>query len=766
MFSNHFYKDIPSCWFFAAGLVVGIQLALLLSSWPPSEALILALPLALSLLRRKHWTLLGLLSGYTWLLLFLAWRMELAPSWQDTQAGVLIKGDILATSTSAGGRGTIQMRVLTCQRETGEPCQLAAKAAAPIRLNWYSAEPLPRPGEQWQLEARIRPLRSLKNEQVPSFTGNQLARGLVGRGYVGRSADIQKLQDARGLPAWRTQLLESQQAADLHPQGQRFLLALALGEGQALNHQDWQTLQKTGTVHLWVISGLHLGMLAGLLLWLARRLEFPWTAALVLSLLVAWGYAHLAGWGVATQRAAIMLAMGALILSGWRQLSPWTVFSLALIAVLVLNPLLVLTRGFWLSFGAVALLMFSLRGLRQAPAWKNLIRVQWVITLGLTPLLLWQSAHFSIWAPLVNLVAVPLVGLLLLPLSFASLLVSLLGGSWLAEFTSWLFAGTHLALTWVANLPALQIQQPTYLWIGLLGLLPPGFPGRWLAPLGLFLAFLPLPTAFPSLEDETWQVRVLDVGQGTAVLVESQGEQLLYDTGRSFPSGWAPVVNAIEPWLTAQGLNKIVISHDDIDHSGGLLPLLQRWPVETIIMSRPLAPNKPTQAQGQLCYAGQQWQLGALEILALWPPRPVDRRVEDEDSCVLLVRGEEHSLLLTGDAGTPEEAFFSQALPSLLKGQTLTLLQTGHHGSQTSTGNPLLEATRPQWALHTSGWRNAYGHPHASVVQRLYQHQVRQRDTGHHGSLHIQLEPGQEPQVSSWRQQNQPLWNWISHKPN
>lgn len=183
-------------------------------------------------------------------------------------------------------------------------------------------------------------------------------------------------------------------------------------------------------------------------------------------------------------------------------------------------------------------------------------------------------------------------------------------------------------------------------------------------------------------------------------------------------------------------------------------------------MARPKTPKPQTQASGRLCYVGRNWQLGALDVLALWPPRPVDRRVEDGDSCVLLIRGQVHSLLLVGDAGTGEEGFFSQALPSLLKHNKLTLLQTGHHGSQTSTGASLLKAAQPSWALHTSGWKNSYGHPHPSVVRRLKQHQVRQLDTGHHGALHIHLAPDQEPQIKTWRGEHQPLWGWLSHKPH
>jgi competence protein ComEC len=755
---NQLFQNLPASWFFASGLLLGMQLALYLSIWPEPVVLVLLFLLAFSAALRNYWGRAGLLLGYSWFLVFLAWRMELAPSWLDTQGEVTLVAAILESRPSSKGPDSLVVQVKQCTRSKGQPCTLAAKAPARIRLNWYSPEPLPQAGETWQLQARVRPIHSLKNFNAPSFTASQLARGLVSRGYIGRSAETRKLTAAQGLDQLRSGWVQNLNQAEMSEAGRRFFMALALGERQALLPEDWDILERTGTIHLWVISGLHLGMLAGLVLWLARHLRLPWIPALLLSLAVAWSYAQLSGWGVAAQRASIMLGLTALLLSGWRRLSPWTIFSLALSLVLLFNPLLVLGRGLWLSFGAVALLLVALRGLKPVSAWRILLRVQGVIALGLTPLLLWQNAYFSLWAPLVNLIAVPLIGLLLLPLSFFSLAVlALTGGTWPAEITAWMLGKAVELLSQVAAWPTWEIQHPTWLWLGLLGLMPPGFPGRLLAPLGLILAFLPQPPAEFDPLDKGWQIKVLDVGQGTAILVESQGQKLLYDTGSGYPSGWAPVIAALQPQVRGLDLQHLVISHDDNDHSGGLPKLLDNGSAEKIWMPRPY---------DNLCYAGQNWQLGALDILALWPPRPVNDRVNNDDSCVLLIRGKAHSLLLTGDATTAEEAFFSQALPSLLDHQPLTLLITGHHGSQTSTGTPLLEATQPRLAVHTAGWRNRYDHPDISVVKRLLASGIKQINTGHQGAVFIDLQPGQKPQIQTWSQDHQPLWDWISHKPN
>ncbi|WP_072324693.1 DNA internalization-related competence protein ComEC/Rec2 [Marinospirillum alkaliphilum] len=780
----------------ASGLLTGILLALCLSAWPPVELLILLLLVQLRLLRLQFHGIAAFLFGFCWLLLFLAWRMDLAVNRADTQGTAVITAQVLEVRHSPGGLDSLLVKIHRCERasdlqasglqksglqKSPQPCQL--RAPARIRLNWYAPADLPQPGETWQLQVRLRPLRSLKNFGQPPSTGLHLAQGLVARGYVTRDAKVQRLQIASGWQQARQSLIDAIhfQYQDQHQphspifstpipnpttlsQGQRFLLALGLGERQALLPEDWQLLERTGTIHLWVVSGLHLGMVAGVMLWLARRLRVPWSLALVLAGGCAWGYAHLAGWGVAAERAGIMLVFGLLILSGWRQLAPWTAFALALLILLLINPLLPLTRGFWLSFGAVAILLAGSRGYPAMPGWLALIRVQWLITLGLTPLLIWQGAWFSVWAPLVNLVAVPLVGLVFLPLTLLALLLQFITGFsqplfWLAQLFEW----AALGLMYAAQLPQWPIHYPMFLWIGLLALLPPGFPGRSLAWLGLLLAFLPPPVNhhLTKQQELTWQVRVLDVGQGTAVLVESQGQTLLYDTGRGFASGWAPVVPALQPWLKPAGLDWLVISHDDQDHSGGLPAVLRHWPVEQLVYAearREVLDVKSQQIHD--CKAGDHWQMGALQVLALWPPQSPQGRINNEDSCVLLITGPGASLLLTGDARTQEEAFFSQGLPHLLQDQPLTLLVSGHHGSRTSTGQALLDATQPRWTVHTAGWRNAYGHPHPTVVQRLRQNQSIQLDTADQGAVHFSFSPEQQ-QLRWWRQKHRPLWEGL-----
>lgn len=731
---------------FAAGWLLGILLALFFSFWPPPEWLLLALPVQYRLLRLRYHFIASVLMGFCWLLVFMAWRMDLAPDRLDTQSALQITGQVVQRNLSPGGLDSLVVRLASCQRPDGSVCHL--RTPGRIRLNWYPVDPLPAKGEIGLFEVQVRPLRSLKNFGQPPSTGMHLAQGLVARGYVASGSHYQLLHEAAGVDAWRNRTIERLQQQDELARGERFLLALGLGEQSLLQAEDWQLLERTGTVHLWIVSGLHLGMVVAAVIGLGRRFYLPWGLTLLLAGSLAWGYAHLAGWGVAAERAAIMLLFGLLLLSGWRRILPWTAFSLALILLLLVNPLWVLTKGFWLSFGTVALLLMALRGLPAAPVWWNLIRVEWLLALALTPLLIWQDVWFGLWVPLANLLVVPLVGFLLLPLTLIGLLILWISG-WILplQAIAGLFEWAALGLDWLAALPDWPLYHPHYLWLGLLALLPPGFPGRSLAWLGLLLAFLP---AAPSAATtESWQVRVLDVGQGTAVLIQSDGENLLYDTGRGFDSGWAPVVAALQPWLLPAGLQQLVISHDDQDHSGGVQAVLQRWPVQ-----------QQWGSGAQPCKAGDQWLLGRLQVLVLWPLQPPAGRINNADSCVLLITGPGASLLLTGDAGIPQEAFFSQALLELLDQQNLTLLITGHHGSRSSTGETLLQATRPIWAVHTAGWRNAYEHPHPLVVQRLRQQGIRQFQTGEQGALVFEFTETTR-QVQAWRQKHRPLWEGL-----
>ncbi|MFK7159941.1 DNA internalization-related competence protein ComEC/Rec2 [Marinospirillum sp. MEB164] len=756
--------SLPLLWRWSLGMLLGVQLIFYLDVWLPLTLLLLLPLLSLRLLMGGAAGCSGLLFGVSLVFWHLVLLHATLPSAADQAQPVELTGRILAVES--GTRPRVRFKLEACWRSADQqPCDLGRPLSSQLLLTWMDQQ-MPQPGERWQLRVHVRPITSLHNLGRHHRLEWHYAQRRLARAWVESTSVKQRLAPAQGWIAWRDQRLIAASAATEPSRGQRFYLALALGEQSALTAEDWQLLQATGTVHLWVVSGLHLGLLAGFALlgvrwrWWSRGVGVMLAAALVIF------YAALSGWGVAAQRASLMLLMGLLVLSGWRRLSPWTPYFIALSLLLVINPWWVFLRGFWLSFAAVAILILALRGLAQRPLIWQWWRVQWVMLLAFTPVLIWQGGYWSVWALGVNWILVPLIGMFVLPATLISLIeIWLLGSGWIAQWVVLGLDAIATALEQVSQWPRLTLERPGWLWLGLLALLPPGFFGRHWALLGLLLACWPAPATLP---DAGWRVWVLDVGQGTAVLVESEGEYLLYDTGPGWQPDWAPLLPALEgldgrvtlgwtPWI----LDWVVLSHDDLDHRGGFAALLRHHQLRHLVTPAEQAPLAALTAQPSVpsyhaCFAGQRWQLGAVDILALWPPQPVSGRVDNAHSCVMLLRGAGHSLLLTGDAGWPEEAFFAQALPDLLDAR-LSLLITGHHGSRHSTSAALIRATQPQWAVHTSGWQNHYGHPDPQVQQRLWHAGVQQLDTGLAGAVvfhfdqdHLQVEQKGTPALYWW----------------
>jgi len=476
-------------------------------------------------------------------------------------------------------------------------------------------------------------------------------------------------------------------------------------------------------------------------------------AAAVAAVLAAFGYCLLAGWGVPAQRTFFMLATVAA--AAWLRLGtrPLAVLSLAAVVVCLLDPWAVIAPGFWLSFGAVASIMFAVIGRPDArgPGWPARVReagrVQIAVTLALLPLTAALFQQVSLVSIVANAVAIPLVSLVVTPLALlAGLFVSLpdplasVAGPCLALAHA-LLAVLHGFLTWLAipswaslSLPAppgwaLALALAGVAWL----LAPPGWPLRF-AGAAWLLPMLVWPAARPA-DDELW-VSALDVGQGTAVLVESRTHTLLYDTGPRF-SGTADAGGRIVlPYLRWRGIDRLdllVVSHLDSDHSGGAASILRGTAVGAVLSSvDPEHPALGGAAAVQRCEAGQRIDLGALRVEVLRPlaldyARP--RLSTNAASCVLRIEFGRHRLLLTGDLPAREEAEMVAREGNLEAGW----LSVPHHGSRSSSSDVLLDAVRPAWASAQAGYRNRFGHPDAQVVARYMArgvHVVRSDESG------------------------------------
>ncbi|MDM3884519.1 DNA internalization-related competence protein ComEC/Rec2 [Pseudomonas sp. BCRC 81390] len=618
-----------------------------------------------------------------------------------------------------------------------------------LQLSWFDGPAL-RAGEQWRLAVTLQRPTGLLNPHGPDPEARLLARRVGASGTVKAG---QRLAPVVG--GWRDTLRQRLLAVDAHGR-QAALVALVLGDGSGLPRQDWQTLQATGTVHLLVISGQHIGLIAGLLYGLVAGLAryglwptwlpwLPWACGLAMAAALAYGW--LAGAGVPVQRACLMLAVVLLWRLRFRQLGATLPLLLALVAVLLVEPLAALLPGFWLSFAAVATLVYCfsarLGGWRPWQAWT---RAQWVIAIGLLPVLLATGLPVSLSAPLANLVAVPWVSIAVLPLALLGTLLLPLGG--LGEALLWLAGGL---LDGLFRLLALAAQQrsawqppalPLWAWLLVclgtwLLLLPRGVPLRGLGGVMLLALWVPRATV-PFGQVEIWQ---LDVGQGLAVLLRTRHHNLLYDAGpaRGETDLGERVVLPTLRKLGVGSLDLMLISHAHADHAGGAAAIQRGLPVRRTVGGEALeeVPLQP-------CSSGEQWVWDGVRF-SLW--RWADGQSSNDRSCVLLVEAQGERLLLAGDM----EAAAEQAWLAATDTPRIDWLQAPHHGSRSSSSEAFIRATAPRGVLVSRGRNNSFGHPHAQVVERYRRHGVAMHDTAVEGALRLVL--GRQGEVESVRGQ-------------
>ncbi len=649
-----------------------------------------------------------------------------------------------------------------------------------VRLSWYAGAPALKVGERWRLPVRLKPRhgyanpggfdgeRSLFNQSVKA-TGN-LLRGMALKRLDATAGRYWLDRWRQGISEHLSRMLETAQTG---AQVVALVQALTIGETSGFTSDDWEVFALTGTSHLVAISGLHVGMIAAVFLvsvrWLWSRSVWLTLAApragAVAGILAALVYAGLAGFSVSTQRALIMLVVVFAAIFWQRTLRPWHALTVALVGVLLADPQAVLSDGFWLSFAAVAVLLFNLgQRLPSRDLWTRWGRAQWAVTIGLLPLLLGVFGRVSLISPLVNLVAVPLFSLLLPLVLVASLLSLIPGLSWPLTLTADLLGWCMNGLTWLAAHPWVATTLPApplWVWvvaaIGVLLLLAPrGLPGRWLG-LALLLPLVVLHPPAPK-PGEVW-FTLLDVGQGLAAVVRTAAGTLVFDTGPGFNTGFNTGSAVVAPFLLAQGITRIerlVVSHADRDHAGGLAGLAERVTIMRLQSGEPEALNVPGATR---CQAGEQWQWSGVRFQFLHPGMQ-DGETGNNASCVLRIETAGRSILLTGDVDQRLEhrlvAQWGRALQS-------TILVAGHHGSATSTSPEFLDAVAPEWVLFAAGYANPFGFPTRRVSEAVAIRGIKMRNTATDGAIAFRLTPDSplaDPQ--GWREQRRWLW---THRP-
>ena len=679
----------------------------------------------------------------------------------------IVEAEVSEVAAAEGAAATPRLRLLAEVLEDANPsCSLAGRH---LRLSWYFPPPV-RAGERWRVEARVRAPWGYRNPGGFDHERWLLGAGIDGTGYIRRGE-----RQAAAAPDLRRRVRALVAERVASNANSAHLRALATADSAALGDADWALLRRTATVHLLVVSGLHVGLvavlaylfgagLARLVPWLLVWAPAGWVAA-AFSLSAMLAFVWLCGADAPALRAGVMGVLGVLALSGGRRAPPFSWLILAALAVLVISPRSVLTQGFWLSFGAVAVLVAGFARRSPRPGWlAGLVRAQLLMLFAMTPMTAAMVGEVAPLAGLSNLFAVPWISLVTVPLVMLSLVLALLGLPF--DWLGWILADLSLSAL-LAGLEALGRNPPHLtpisLWQGLAALAAFAVASAahgWRAR----LACLPLWAAALVVfhERPVWghfRVQALDVGQGSAVLVDTRNHRLLYDAGMRFPTGFDLGEAVVLPALAATGpkrLDRLIVSHEDLDHAGGAPAVLAATPGADVLA--------PSGFGGRRCVRGERWRWDGVWFAILHPP-PGYLLQGNDSSCVLLVSAGDERVLLTGDITRRAEWLLAAAVgqSNSRRLAPLRLLFAPHHGSNSSSSRRFLEAVNPSLVFISAGWRNRYGHPHAAVLRRYGLIGARSWVTGRDGAL--AWSSAHPSQVRAHRRERRDGWAWWINQP-
>ena len=647
-----------------------------------------------------------------------------------------------------------------------------------LRLSWYYG-PGVNAGEHWRFRVRLKPPHGFMNPGGFDYEGWLYQKNIHATGYVRKSEDNRKLADAStfSLDALRQRLSADIQLILKDEEQVGLITALAVGDRSPISDKHWDTLIRTGTNHLMAISGLHIGLAAAFGFWVVRRLV-PVTLmkhvpaqqlAMLAGLGVATVYALLAGLSIPTQRALLMLSCFVLMLLLKRNFKAINAMATALFAILLWDPVSVLSAGFWFSFLAVSVIFYVFSGrLHNGHGWSVRIRqwgmMQFSIALALFPFSLLLFQQTSLISPLANLILVPYVSFLVVPLVLLALLLmplsSLLSGYLLIaanELLSLIWPliealSMHPWAYWVKAAPDWPILLLALIGVVLL-LAPKGFPARWLG--GVMLLPIIVNTADrPAAGD--FEMALLDVGQGLSVAVRTRNHVLVFDAGNKFGSrldaGDAVVIPFLRYW-SVDRLDKLVISHGDADHIGGAQAIVDVYP-EVEVIGQDIEPIVAKNKHN--CIRGESWQWDGVNFEFLHPDdRSYARR--NNHACVLKISGQGGRLLITSDIEYEVERALIKSYGHELQAQVLVV---PHHGSKTSSSQAFIEAVGPQIALLPVGYRNRYHHPKPEVVERYRTTGASIHHSGHVGAVTVLFDAENGPViVDEYRKSRRKYWN-------
>ena len=632
-------------------------------------------------------------------------------------------------------------------------------------LSWPARDaeaPVLQAGQRWQLQVRLKRPHGWHNPGGFDYQTWLFQQGIHGVGTVNPAGAMRQGDNPLLVDSWRDRLsayLVRHWSGQLANEG--IFRALLLADKRGISPEQWELFRRTGTLHLLVISGLHIGLVAAIGYYLGcllaglsggpiQRIAPP------IAFVLAAGYSALAGFSLPTQRALLMTAVLMLALLWRRRLPGRLVLASAVAGCLVLDPLALFNPSFWLSFSAVFALMFSSLG--RWPSDRGLWRAQWVACIGLMPVLMASFGEYSLIAPLANIWMVPVFSLIIVPACLCLLLVSLClpaPALWGWQRLDELLGVVLTPLAAMAGAPALPAPGQLTGWIVVLLsgavvlLLLPTLLRLRLPALILVLAlFMHRP------EPPEWRVTVLDVGQGLAIVIQVETRVLVYDLGADFGEGAHLAGQVVLPFLRSQGMahiDRLILSHADNDHAGAWPSVIDSLPVARVDAGEPVPGLAARDCHREPAWQWQQVQFRYLRVA----PGVAEAWSGNNASCVLQVHFPQLTLLISGDIERNREQLLVRHYAGRLAADVLV---APHHGSKTSSSWPLLRRTTPELAIFSAGYRNRFNHPAEDVLDRYRALGSRIMRTSEYGAIHIEPEAKQGWIVKTHRGLNRRYW--------
>ncbi len=708
------------------------------------------------------------LAGFLWVSLAMHWQLHQRLPEQMNNKRLVLTGEVINIPQTTPG----STKFLFAPSSFSEP---VVHLPPKIKLNWRNAPELLRPGQRWRLQVKLKQPYGYQNPGGFDYQRWLFSKGIQATGYViERYPNTLLAESSLDLDGWRLAINRhiQQHCSDCRQSG--LIQALATGYRGNIDRLTRRLLQQTGTAHLIAVSGLHIGIIAAVFymigLWLWRHIAClqRWAqsdVAIVSSWLGGLLYSLLSGFELPAQRAMMMLTVLLMTRLLRLPLNLLHTTVAAVLLVIVFSPLAVLSTSFWLTLNALMIIVFASLLLHHGQSWlKQLVIVQSLFALLYIPISLlvfnqWHPASF-----LANLIAVPWVSLLIVPANFLLLLLFWLPDSWL----HWLYFlldglldGLVRMLMWLSShgFGAINMPAPSAWWLlllvigALLALQPGRFVSRFLLLMGLPLVIFWHPRQPPLLS-----MAVLDVGQGTSIVLATANHTMVYDFGpgnrRSYSLGeWV-----VRPFLQQAGIRQldgIILSHSDQDHIGGMYALQKDF-ADTLVLSgmkKDIRQKLPLLSNVHDCHHAPSWRWDGV-LFEFLQTRHEATDSDNDRSCVLMVTAGAQRLLLTGDIEQLQE----QRLIDRYSGQLQAdILIAPHHGSMTSSSVDFIAAVAARQVIFTSGFLNRWRFPRAQVIDRYRNSGAQIHNTAHSGAIMVSCNQT-ECRVERYRRRHARIW--------